>query len=86
MRSGSTALLAVKINAETPETYDAIGSIGNVGLAIESQRMARKGGEDRRFDFRPVEDARFDFANFAMHAHAGRRAGDEEQIAGAAAD
>ena len=85
-RSGGAALLAVKIDAKTAETYDAIGRVGNVGFAIEDQRVARKCGKNGRFDFRPIEDARLDFANFAMHAHAGRRAGDEEQIAGAAAN
>ena len=79
-------MLSVKINAKTPETYDSIGRVGNVGFAIEDQRVARERWKNGRFDFRAIEDARFDFANFAMHAHAGWRACDEQQVAGTTAD
>ena len=53
-------------------------------FAILHERVTRQRGNDRGFDFGAIEKAGLDFADFAIDAHAGRRAGDEQQVAGAA--
>ena len=82
-RGGRSSLLAMKIDAEPPGAGDAIRRIGDLTFAILLQGVARQCGNDRRFDLRPIEQAGLDLAYFPVDAHARRRAGDEQQVAGA---
>jgi hypothetical protein len=76
----------VHVDAKTAETFDAIGGIGDAGLAKAIEGVRGKSRYYARFDFRAVENGAGDFSDFAIDANARRRSFDEKQIAAAAAD
>lgn len=77
---------AVEIDTETAEPGDAVGGVGDTGVAEDLEGMRGERGDDRRFDFWPIEDGVCNFADFAVLAYAGRSASDQEQVAAVAVD
>jgi hypothetical protein len=76
----------VQIDAKAAEPLDAVRSIGNVGFAIKVEGVAGERWQHRGFDFRAIQDAWLDLADFAIHTHAWRGAGNEKQVAGTPAN
>jgi len=80
---GGAGTFAMEIDAEAAESVDAIGRIGNTVFAETIQSVGGKRGEDGFFDFRAIENAGRDLADFAVDTDTGRRAFDEQQVAAA---
>src|SRR5450755_1508228 len=77
-RGGGAALFAMEIDTKATEPLDAVGSIGDKRLAIVKQGVTRERWEHGGFNFRAVQNAGFNLADFAIYAHARWGAGDEE--------
>src|ERR1700739_910491 len=80
-RRGGVAPFAMKIDAETAQPGDAIGSVGNQGFAVEMESVTGEGRKSGGFNVESVQRGRFDFAQFALDADARGRALDEQKVA-----
>jgi hypothetical protein len=71
----------MEIDAETPETRNAVGRISDLRFPVELQRLRRERGKNCGFNFGAVERSGFELAYFPLEAQTGRGIGYQEQIA-----
>ena len=84
--SGGASTLLMQIDAEAAKVGVAIRRVGDADFKILAQRMRHQRGRDGVFNLVARELSFADGNYLAVHSDAGRRVGDEQQVAAAPLD
>ncbi len=83
---GGASALLMQIDAEAAKVGIAIRRVGNADFKILAQRMRHQRGRDGVFNLVAGELSVADGNDLSVHSDAGRRVGDEQQVAAAPLD